>query len=556
MRRVKRRIVLSNPVIDFSQLLLIDQPYPSGRPRVARTRPIHRMGHRRCPAGGCWCSTGCIPAAASASSSRRQPGSFWRPDLSFDGKKVLFCFKPHDEKSFHLYEINLDGSGLRQLTDSDYDDIDPIYLPDGHILFTTTRGNTYVRCGPYHLLVRPGPLRRRRRQRLPDQPQQRARLRAGAVERRPGDLLALGIHGQGPVPGAEPVDDQPGRHRHGRASGATRAVWPDHLSEPRPIPGSRRVMFSGVGHHDWFRLDRDHRPGPGVQLPARADQGHLAICPGRRSAASRRGPARIADYHASGRFTGYKTAYPLSEEDFLVSARGEDDKFRLYLMDVHGNRELIYEGVHNVWHAIPSSRARVRPGSRTAWPGPARARTASRSKPGVFYSADVYQGVPELPRGSVKYLRVFQLDSKTYSTWKKTFAIPARRFRSSRTEASSGSSPWCRSRRTARCTSRPRPESALSSSCWTSTTAALHTMRRFTGLMPGERRGCVGCHEMHSTAPPAKPGLALRRPPTAAQPAALGHREHQLRAVRPARAGSLLRRSATRATAKARKDST
>ena len=30
------------------------------------------------------------------------------------------------------------------------------------------------------------------------------------------------------------------------------SVWPDHLSEPRPIPGSRRVMFSGVGHHDWW----------------------------------------------------------------------------------------------------------------------------------------------------------------------------------------------------------------------------------------------------------------------------------------------------------------
>ena len=47
------------------------------------------------------------------------------------------------------YSAFLDGTGLRQLTDSEYDDIDPIYLPDGHILFTTTRGNSYVRCGPF-----------------------------------------------------------------------------------------------------------------------------------------------------------------------------------------------------------------------------------------------------------------------------------------------------------------------------------------------------------------------------------------------------------------------
>jgi len=47
---------------------------------------------------------------------------------------------------------------------------------------------------------------------------------------------------------------------------------------------------------------------------------------------------------------------------------------------------------------------------------------------------------------------------------------------------------------------------------------ALHTMRSFTGLLPGERRGCVGCHKLHSTAPPSRFGLAQRRPPTAVSP--------------------------------------
>jgi len=30
------------------------------------------------------------------------------------------------------------------------------------------------------------------------------------------------------------------------------SVWPDHLAEPRPMPKSGRVMFTSVGHHDWF----------------------------------------------------------------------------------------------------------------------------------------------------------------------------------------------------------------------------------------------------------------------------------------------------------------
>jgi hypothetical protein len=44
-------------------------------------------------------------------------------------------------------------------------------------------------------------------------------------------------------------------------------------------------------------------------------------------------------------------------------------------------------------------------------------------------------------------------------------------------------------------------------------------MRSFTGLMPGERRGCVGCHEQHSSAPAYEPlAAALQRPPTELSP--------------------------------------
>jgi hypothetical protein len=50
----------------------------------------------------------------------------------------------------------------------------------------------------------------------------------------------------------------------------------------------------------------------------------------------------------------------------------------------------------------------------------------------------------------------------------------------------------------------------------------LQTMRSFTGLMPGETRGCVGCHEMHSTVPPPQNGLALGRPPTEPSPPTWG----------------------------------
>jgi hypothetical protein len=47
---------------------------------------------------------------------------------------------------------------------------------------------------------------------------------------------------------------------------------------------------------------------------------------------------------------------------------------------------------------------------------------------------------------------------------------------------------------------------------------ALQTMRSSSGVMPGERRSCVGCHEQHSTAPVNASGLALRRAPSDLKP--------------------------------------
>ncbi len=47
---------------------------------------------------------------------------------------------------------------------------------------------------------------------------------------------------------------------------------------------------------------------------------------------------------------------------------------------------------------------------------------------------------------------------------------------------------------------------------------ALQTMRSFTGLMPGEQRGCVGCHENQAVTPQPQPSMALKRPPTPITP--------------------------------------
>ena len=144
VREIKRAVMFKNPVVDFDRVLFVDMPFPHGKEWPHETR--HRLGYMAVPGGRLLILDGLSPAGKLTQLMPQPPlhGSFWRPDVSYDARKVLFCFKPHNEKSFHLYEINVDGTGLVQLTDGRFDDMDPIYLPDEeHIIFSTTRGQSH-----------------------------------------------------------------------------------------------------------------------------------------------------------------------------------------------------------------------------------------------------------------------------------------------------------------------------------------------------------------------------------------------------------------------------
>jgi len=60
-------------------------------------------------------------------------------EVSYDGKKVLFTRRAEDVPWWQVYQINADGTGLRQLTSGPYHHLNPAYLPDGRIVLATTR---------------------------------------------------------------------------------------------------------------------------------------------------------------------------------------------------------------------------------------------------------------------------------------------------------------------------------------------------------------------------------------------------------------------------------
>jgi hypothetical protein len=500
VRQVKRSIALANPVLDFDRVLMVDMPYPQGNEWRHETR--HRLGYMAVPGGKLVVLKGLGPDGEVCQLMPRQPlhGSFWRPDVSYDAQKVLFCFKPHNEKAFHLYEIAVDGSGLTQLTDGPYDDFDPVYLPDEeHIVFSTTRGHTYVRCMP---------------------PTSAFVL---ARANRDGSDIYLISRNNEPDYLPSVMDD--GRIIYTRweytdkplwrAQGlwtvnpdgtgvatfwGNQSVWPDLLKDARSIPGSRRVMFTGSAHHNWFAgsvgiID----PDGGYNFPDGLTK-VTADLPWPESGNGPVDPVESRTYHAAGQYAGYYSPYPLSEQDFLVSAE-RAGKFVLYLMDTDGNRELIYEGANHIFHAIPL-RPRVRPpliADRVDWPE----RTDQDTRPeGTLYSANVLHGAPDALRGKVRYLRVLNIEPKTYTYWNNRPYLSTgpvvSAVQSEGVKRILGTVPV---EEDGSVNFRAPAGMALHFQLLDEQHRALQTMRSFTGVMPGERRGCLGCHELHSTTP-------------------------------------------------------
>ena len=66
-------------------------------------------------------------------------GAIGTPRVSFDGRWLYVAMAKDGEPFFHIYRLQADGSELTRLTDGPFHDIDPCELPDGRIVFTSTR---------------------------------------------------------------------------------------------------------------------------------------------------------------------------------------------------------------------------------------------------------------------------------------------------------------------------------------------------------------------------------------------------------------------------------
>ena len=441
IRALKRRVMLKSPEANFSSIVCVDAPYtrrsPDTHGTYQQTEWVHesRFRSEMCAAHGAKLLVVDDAAGAPVPRQLAPPDVFGQPaamlsfDLSFDGGRALFCMKPEKEKAYHLYEIGLDGKSFRQITSGGYSDIDPLYLPGNRYLFLSTRAEVYAQCGMWarsHVLTGC------------DADGTNIYILSPATE--PEYSPSLLDDGRILFTRWEYVDKFANRiqalwtmHPDGTAAATfwgNQSVYPDHLGEARQIPGSGKVMFSGFGHHDvWAGCIGIVDPKEGRNFP----HGIWKVTQERPWPEVGDGPVptpgATKQYHASGRYAAYKTPYPLSDELFLVSARTGDmgagvmhsahdptiGKFKLFLMDIYGNRELLYEGDHNVLYAQPVRPRKSPPQLPDVADMPGSEKNGPPIRPGVVFSNNIFDGAPAALREQGRYLRVVEAMPKNCS---------------------------------------------------------------------------------------------------------------------------------------------
>jgi hypothetical protein len=131
-----------------SSLLFVKRkPYVSEQPFM----DAHRMFNR--PGSGIYrleppCPSGKVTPVVDSLGE----GIYRDVCLNWDASKFLFAFGNGSDswngsQSYHVYEADVDGASLRQITQGPKNDCEPFYLPDGRVGFTSDRSEHFVMCG-------------------------------------------------------------------------------------------------------------------------------------------------------------------------------------------------------------------------------------------------------------------------------------------------------------------------------------------------------------------------------------------------------------------------
>ncbi len=456
-----------------------------------------------------------------------------RFDLSFDGKKIVFDFKAAPLEGYRIYEVNVDGTGLRQITfppadeaelvkkyqlDGGYhhgtDDMHPCYLSDGKIAFITTRCQFGVLC---------------------DSGDNFTVFNLYKVDADGGNMHPLTFSA---LSEQSPVLMPDGRilyHRWeyvDKAAGNAKALWamnqdgsnvsevygnsisfPETIIYGRPVPGApRKIVFLGCSH-----CCPNNAVGTVVMIdtnaPIRAHETMKYITDD------------VKTFHHNGfhfpdgqggwthEMSGrpgrlFRDPFPLSETRILASCKPKglawNDLAGYYLcvLDENGtDTPLYYDKSMSCWEAFPLQAREVPP----MRPSVQDEDLAEKNLAQVAVT-DIYTSMDDVPRGAVKYIRVLEQIPRPWAARKRhggdgqdtTHAHSAPGNGSLSIKIQLGITPV---EEDGSAKFYVPADRAVYFQALDEKFRAIQTERTYVNYRPGETRSCMGCHETPDVTP-------------------------------------------------------
>jgi len=415
------------------------------------------------------------------------------PQVHYDGRTILFSYRRGGQPHYHLYETQADGTGLRRLTDGPYDDFEPAYLPDGDIVFCSSRCNRWVPC--WSTLV-------------------------ANLHRCDGDggnvrMISSNIE-QENTPAVLPD----GRILYTRWEYVDRSQVAFHPLWTLNPDGTGSMVYFGNMHPGTVMIDAVPIPGTN-KVVASFSPGH-----GRREhngaitvVDPRAGPDKRGFARRISQGGDFRDPYPISE-DCLLTARGTS----ILLMDDHGTTTPLYTlpaedaaaglECHEPRVLAPRRRERLIP-----------PRFDPRKATGRLVLADVTYGrsMAGVEPGEIEKLLVLESLPKPVN-----FNMPGHpMFQISHMEPLSIGGTFCLARVLGTVPVEADGSAhfelpALRSVFFVALDEhdlSVKRMQSFVTVQPGETTGCSGCHEQRTVTPPPIAGLlALERPASRIEP--------------------------------------
>ena len=419
-------------------------------------------------------------------------------DLSYDGRTILFSWRQTEKEGYHLWTIGVDGKDLRQVTQGPWHDYNGCWLPDGGIGFLSTRTAQFAYC--WHAPV--GVL-----------------YRMNADGSDPVKLSANYLNDFTPYPledgriiytrweyvdrPAIPIQSLWTINPDGTTLNGffgNRVLSPATFMEARSIPDTGKIVCTMTGHNG------PTRGAIGIIDRTKGDNAQASI-----ENITPDTPVPNVD-QGCGNTDGtkpYSCPCPLDAERLLLSAQGP-----LLVRDFAGTCQSLAlpppEDGMQYFSAMPV-RTRFRP--------PVIPPTVNGVPDGDYatvFLQDVYAGLgPSIAHGDIKCIRVVREMPKTVridpSLRAFGFQFPVIS---------------CGATYAAKNVLGEVPVEPDGSACFRVPSGipvyfmaldaqgrAVQRMRTFTHFMPGEKQGCVGCHESRQQTPPVRRGSAIAAEP-------------------------------------------